>query len=112
VGFLLTLGLTFLLVFAALLFFLLRGPPIYRLERDNVIQLLELVVSGQASVNDWEVFVSYPIRHDLRLADIQERCMAVAESHYLGRGGRLFTAEGIEQLDKILAELKQVGGAG
>ncbi len=50
--FLLTLALTFLLIFATLLFFMVKGLPVYRVEKVNVIHLLELVISGQATESD------------------------------------------------------------
>jgi len=45
--FVMTLVLTFALVAIALLVFWKLGPPVYRLERRNLISLLELVVAGQ-----------------------------------------------------------------
>lgn len=106
-GFLLTLVLTFLLIFSTLLYFLIKGPPVYRVERVNVIRLLELVVAGQAEVSDWDVFIGYPIRHDLGLADIQRRCIAIGEREYLGGKGKLFTKQGVAELEAILDELRK-----
>ena len=105
--FIVTFVLTFVVVAVALLFFLLKGSPVYRVERANVISLLELVVSGQASDNDWQVFIGHPIRHDPELGDIQRRCMDIGEREYLGTPGKLFTRRGVEELAKILAELKE-----
>ena len=105
--FLITFVLTFLFVFSVLVFFWRKGAPVYRVERENVIQLLELVVSRQAMDNDWQVFAAQPIRHDDQLAVVQQRCLDVAETEYLGKSDQLFTPHGIDQLRHILDELKQ-----
>ena len=104
--FILTLALTFGLVLVALLLFWKLGSPFYRVEKSNVIALLELVVSGEATVADWEVFAAYPIRHDPELAEIQARCLEIAELEYLGSRDALFTRSGLAQLAKLLEELR------
>ncbi len=105
--YLLTLLLTFALVAIALLVFMRVGPPVYRVERRNLMTLLELIVSGRATESDWDVFAGVPIRHDEELAAIQRRCLAIAEREY--RGGRqLFTPRGIEELAEVLKEMKEI----
>lgn len=105
--FILTFGLTFLLVMAALLIFWKFGAPVYRLERHNIIQLLELVISGRATDSDWTVFEASPIHRDPLLRAIQERCLSIACEDHGGSHGFLFSPRGIEKLSEILRELRQ-----
>lgn len=104
--FLITLLLTFALVVVALLVFWQLGPPVYRIDRRNVIKLLEMVVAGHATDSDWQVFTGFPIRHDAELAAIQQRCVAIAEREYTAGEGMLFTRRGCGEIAAILAELK------
>ncbi len=101
------------LVFAGvLLVLLLVRTPHYQLRRENVVTLLEMVLDGRASENDWRVFVSVPLRHDPLLDELRRRCIDIEEREYLGRGGaqgRLFTRQGMEELRKLLQELRDTG---
>jgi hypothetical protein len=100
------------LVLGALWLFIRVGSPVYRIERDNVIALLELVIAGEATENDWQVFVSVPVRHNKELTDIQKRCVELAKIEYIGGpGNKLFSARGISELEKLLAEIKQMSGS-
>lgn len=101
-----TFVFTFFLVLVAVVYFWLRGTPVYRVEKENIIRLLELVVAEQAEENDWQVFVAYPIRHDRFLAEIQQRCLEIAETEYLGNNRHLFSARGRAEIQLILDELK------
>lgn len=108
--FLLTLLLTFCLVLLALVLFWKFGSPVYRVKRENIIALLELVVSGQATESDWEVFCAVPIRDDPDLARIQQKCMEIAAREYLGGRGMLFTQAGTEEFYRLLESLKADSG--
>jgi hypothetical protein len=108
VAIVLTLLLTFCVVLVAIGLFWALGSPVYRVEKENIISLLELVLSGQATESDWDVFAAYPIRHDDYLADVQNRCLQIAEREYIGGREQLFTRAGREQLQRILAELKNI----
>ncbi len=108
IEFLLVASLTFIFIVVVLLVFIKVGTPVYRVERVNVIALLQLVVDGEATEADWDVFIGVPIRHDPELEKLQKRCREIAEVHYLGGSGRLFTAEGLAQLRQILTELKAI----
>lgn len=95
-------------VLGAMWLFARVGSPVYRIERDNIITLLDLVLSGDATENDWQVFISMPVRHNGELQDIQKRCIELTENEYVGvRGKQLFSARGISELEKLLAELKK-----
>lgn len=105
-SYLLTLVLTFVVVAFALLVFVWVRVPVYRVERRNVMTLLELVIAGRATASDWDVFTGIPIRHDPALEEVRRRCLAIAEEEYRG-GQRLFTRQGISQLTDILSEMKE-----
>lgn len=108
-----TLVLTFLSTFIFLVIvitvFVRIGSPVYRLERDNLIALLELLVNETASEQDWDVFMALPIRHNSELFRIQKRCFDIASDHYLG-GKHLFSDTGRQLLGEILEELKRNAG--
>ncbi|MBQ0721158.1 MAG: hypothetical protein KBT88_04240 [Gammaproteobacteria bacterium] len=105
--FILTLLLTFVLVLAAMWVFLRIGTPVYRLDKNNVITLLELVLAGGATENDWHVFIGIPVRHNALLQDIQQRCSDLGETEYVGVcSATLFTEKGTQALKLILEELK------
>lgn len=104
--FLTTFVLSLVVVGLALWGFIKLGSPVYRVERVNVIALLELIQARRATATDWEVFMAVPIRHCPELADIQIRCAEIAEREYLGQDKRLFTERGLQELTDVLADLK------
>lgn len=105
-----TLVLTVVIFVIVLVLLLWVRTPRYRIERSNVVALLQLVVEGRASENDWRVFVAVPLRHDLQLEAIRERCMDIEEREYIGpsRSGYLFSSRGLAELQEILLDLQQV----
>lgn len=104
-NFLLTLFLTFLFVLFTIIFFIKIAPPVYRLEKNNIVALLNLVIEGKATENDWEVFLGVPIRHNDELESVRLRCSEISEREYIGGSGYLLTKGGIEEVKIILAEL-------
>lgn len=109
-NFFLTLFLTFLVVLFAIIFFIKIAPPVYRLEKSNIVALLNLVVEGKATDNDWEVFLGVPIRHNDDLEVIRIRCSEISEREYIGGSGsikskHLLTEKGIEEVKNLLEEL-------
>jgi hypothetical protein len=106
-NFVLTLLLTFLLVSIAMWVFVRLGAPVYRPDENNVITLLELVLSGNATENDWHVFMGIPLRHCELLQAVQQRCSELGETEYVGEcSATLFTEKGTQALKLILEELK------
>ena len=106
-SYLVTLLLTLGVVLVAMWVFVKVGTPVYRLDRDNVIALLELVLSGKASENDWHVFIGIPLRHNRELHDVQKRCEQLTETEFTGNtDNKLFTAKGLAELESLLLELK------
>ncbi len=104
-----TLVLTILIFIVVLVALVWVRTPRYRIEPHNVIALLELVLNGQASENDWRVFAAIPLRHNPELEEIRERCMDIEEREYIGpgRNGFLFTQDGLNELREILLTLKE-----
>src|SRR5690606_40107181 len=74
-----TLVLTILIFIAVLVVLAWVRTPRYRIQRHNVIALLELVLQGRASENDWRVFAAIPLRHNPALEEVRERCMDIEE---------------------------------
>ena len=72
---------------------------------DNVIELLRMVLAGQATESDWDVFIGVPIRHDPELDKVREQCEDISEREYLG-GENLFSVQGLSELEKILYALE------
>ena len=105
--YLLTLLLTLGVVVITMWVFIRVGTPVYRIERDNIITLLELVLSGAATENDWYVFIGIPLRHNSELRDVQKRCEELTETEFIGvQGDKLFTTKGLAELELLLHSLK------
>lgn len=105
--FLLTLLMTFVLVSVALLVFVRFGTPFYQLKKHNVVTLLHMVVEGEATENDWQVFLGVPIRHNDRLEAVRLKCCEISDHEYIGGHRSLLTAKGIDEIRMLLAELEE-----
>lgn len=82
--------------------------PRYQMTKADVITLLQRVLVGQASENDWAIFLSTSFRHCPPLEVIRDACAAVDEKEYLGhtRAGFLFSDHGLAQLRVILQQVE------
>ncbi len=82
--------------------------PLYRVSTEQVIRVLELMLLGQATENDWRIFLGYPIRQEPFLDDIRHQCQLLDEEHFIGdshtqgflldKAGRLRVAELLEEV--------------
>lgn len=92
-------------VFAVLMW--VRTPH-YRLQPEQVIQLLEWVLLGQATENDWQVFCGIPIQHDEFLESIRLQCLEIDEKYFIseGRSGYLLKLQGREEIQILLDTLR------
>ncbi len=74
----------------------------------DVITLLKKVLVGQASENEWIVFLATSFRHCPPLEPIRDACAAIDEKEYLGhsRAGFLFSESGLAQLRAILQQVE------
>ena len=105
-NFFVTLILSFILIFIALMVFRYIGLPIYRVEPINVKVLLESVLEGQATEADWDVFIGMTIRHNPDLDEIRLQCAMLAETEMSLRDDRVhFTAAGRGELSAILTRI-------
>lgn len=82
--------------------------PHYLMTKADVIALLQKVLVGQASENDWAIFLSSSFRHCPELEAIRESCAAIDEREYLGqaRADYLFSDKGLEELRRVLARVE------
>jgi hypothetical protein len=111
VTFVATVILSFLVIGVVVLILSRVRTPRYRLRRENVILLLEMVLDGRAREKDWNVFVGIPIRYDSELEDIRLRCIEIEQRELIGdvtagRRRHLFTRKGLEELRALLQELR------
>ena len=105
-NFLITLSLTFVLIMLALMVFRYVGLPVYRVEAVNVQTLIELVLAGQATESDWDVFIGMPIRHNPALDDIRQQCAMLAEREMTSSDGLVcFSSTGRAELSLLLQRL-------
>jgi hypothetical protein len=86
--------------------------PIYRVQREQVERLLQWVLMGQATENDWRVFCDYPIRHDELLENIRLACESIEDAHFTGesRAPYLFSNAGLEAIEQQLERLERERG--
>lgn len=82
--------------------------PHYQMQREDVIRLFKSVLVGQASENDWAIFLSSSFRHLPELESVRERCNLIDETEYAARtnNGFLFTRKGLDEIKILLAELE------
>ncbi|MDM3869985.1 hypothetical protein QSV34_01315 [Porticoccus sp. W117] len=104
-SYLVTLILTLAVLAITLWVFVRIGTPVYRIERSNVITLLQMVVDGTASESDWDVFIGMPIQYDSELEAVRQRCAELTEEEYTGGTGLLFTEQGMTEIAEILDSL-------
>jgi hypothetical protein len=104
--FLLTFLFTFAVVLLVLLVFYKLGVPVYRIESSNVVCLLELVMAGEATDRDWDVFIGVPIPYDPDLDEIRLLCADITEREMWGdRSPVAFSPRGYLELQAILTQL-------
>ncbi len=82
--------------------------PHYQPDKQQVIRLLEWMLLGQASDNDWRVFCGYPLRHNEELEWVRQQCVDIDEQYYIGdtRAGHLLSRRGLQELEELLKVLK------
>lgn len=82
--------------------------PRYQMTKEDLIALLQKVLVGQASENDWAIFLSSSFRHCPELEPFRDACAAIDEKEYLGhtRAGYLFSEKGLIQIKRILSQVE------
>jgi hypothetical protein len=101
--------ITTLVVFLSVIGVLLWvKTPRYQMTQADLIQLLQKVLVGQASENDWAIFLSSSFRHCPELEPFRDACAAIDEKEYLGhtRAGFLLSENGLTQIRWILEKVE------
>ena len=79
-----TLIFTFLIVSILFYIFSRLKTPYYRVDKTRIIDVLEMVLTGQATDNDWQMTFGIVIRHSLELEAIRLQCVDIEEECYIG----------------------------
>ena len=73
------------------------------------MRIIEWVLLGQATENEWTLFCELPIRYDERLEHLRLSCLSI-EEHFSLRSpssGYLLTREGREKLEEVYQDFKR-----
>ena len=102
-----TILFTLLLVSFLFYVFCKLKTPHFRVNKGHIRRVLEMVLSGQATENDWCMTFGMVIRHDPHLENIRQQCVEIEEMYYIGqqRPPYLFSTEGRERLKYVLSQL-------
>lgn len=98
-----------MLIFLALTGVLLWAKNTYHvMTQADVIKLLQNVLVGQASENEWAIFLSTSFRRYPALESIRAACAEIDEKEYLGHSpsGHLLSKEGLAQLQRVLKQVE------
>jgi hypothetical protein len=103
-----TLIFTFLVVSLLFYTFVRLKTPYYRVDKVRMMHVLEKVLTGQATDNEWQMTFGMVIRHSPELEAIRLQCVDIEEECYIGaqRPPYLFSAGGLERLHHIYTRLK------
>lgn len=83
--------------------------PRYQMSRQDVIQLFQQVLVGQASENDWAIFLSSSFRHLPAVEYIRLECLALDDEEYKLQGHEfLLTQSGLARLRQLLYRLENL----
>lgn len=88
--------------------------PTYRPSRAEVLALLQGILQGATTREQWDLFVGLPIHHDPELEAIRRRCLVLQEGDDdeppAGEGldGYLFDRAGRARLTLIIGELQRL----
>ena len=81
--------------------------PYYRVDGERMLKVLEMILTGQATDNDWHTTFGMTIRHSPELEDIRQQCIDIEDRHFVGEStsSYLFSGEGLRALKEIRDEL-------
>lgn len=84
--------------------------PHFLMSKADVIRLFQQVLVGQASENDWAVFLSSSFRHEPELERVRLECMDLDEREYLASmpKGFLLTESGLARLRQLLFRVESL----
>jgi hypothetical protein len=96
----------FLLVVGILLWV---KTPHYQMSRQDVIHLFQQILVGQATENDWAIFLSSSFRHLPALESIRQECLLLDEQDYKpGSADFLLTEAGLAKLRQLLYRVESL----
>jgi len=83
--------------------------PHYQMSKQDVIQLFQKVLVGQASENEWAIFLSSSFRHFPDLERVRMECMLLDENEYLStQGDYLLSEKGLIRLRQLLFRVESL----
>lgn len=84
--------------------------PHYLMSKQDVIRLFQQILVGQASENDWAIFLSSSFRHIPDLDLIRLECLTLDETEYLSSapGGYILTEAGLARLRQLLFRVESL----
>ncbi len=88
--------------------------PTYRPNRQEILNLLEAVITQRASVDQWTLFLALPITHDPDLESIRVSCIELDEGSHSasaaqqGLNGAIYDRAGRERLQEIFLRLQKL----
>lgn len=99
-----------LIIFLIVVFTLLWvKTPHYQMSRQDVIHLIQQMLVGQASENDWAIFLSSSFRHDPELEPIRQECLLLDEKESrLSKHEFLLTEDGLAKLRQLLFRIESL----
>ena len=87
--------------------YVLVKTPYDRVDGERMLKVLEMILTGQATDNDWHTTFGMTIRHSPELEDIRQQCIDIEDKHFVGEStsSYLFSGEGLRALKEIRDEL-------
>jgi hypothetical protein len=91
--------------------FLWVKTPFYRVDKLQMIQILEMVLTGQARENDWRIVFDITIRHNPSLEALRQQALEIEDKHFIGlssgsaRSDYLFSKQGLVELEVLRQQL-------
>ena len=111
--FLITVLLAFLVISLSLWLASFRHEPKFHNTERDFAWVMSLVLSGQADYDQWSSVMHIPIRHDLRLEAVRQRCLDIEEKYFrhrpaeMGKPELMFTPQGLKMIEEELNQLKE-----
>jgi hypothetical protein len=98
--------IVFLLVVGVLLWV---KTPHYQMSQQDVIDLFQQVLVGQASENEWVIFLASSFRHIPELECVRQECLLLDEEEYkLQHQEFLLTETGLAKLRQLLYRVENI----
>ena len=107
--------LVILCLMAAALYF--GRAPTYRPSRTEVLALLQGILDGTTTRQQWDLYVGMPLRHDPELEEIRLRCLVLQEGddrepaagegideHLFDRAWRVRLGVIVDDLQRLIAK--------